>query len=40
MMQRHIELHVNEFTRDLDDKGRKAIETLYHEATALDVIHK
>lgn len=40
VMQSHIELYVNEFTRDLGVDGRKAVETLYREATALGVIPK
>ncbi len=34
----HIELYVNDFTRDLGIDGRKSIETLYREATAAGVI--
>jgi 1,4-dihydroxy-6-naphthoate synthase len=40
VMQSHIELYVNEFTRDLGTDGRKAIETLYREATVAGVIPK
>ena len=40
VMQSHIELYVNEFTRELGIEGRKAVETLYHEATDLGVIPK
>jgi len=40
VMQRHIELYVNEFTRDLGVEGRKAVETLYREATTSGVIPK
>jgi 1,4-dihydroxy-6-naphthoate synthase len=40
VMQSHIELYVNEFTRELGAEGRKAVETLYREATALGVIPK
>jgi len=40
VMQSHIELYVNEFTSDLGTDGRKAVETLYREATALGVIPK
>jgi 1,4-dihydroxy-6-naphthoate synthase len=40
VMASHIELYVNEFTRDLGTEGRKAVETLYREATALGVIPK
>lgn len=40
VMQSHVELYVNEFTRELGIDGRKAVETLYREATALGVIPK
>ena len=40
VMQSHIELYVNEFTRELGTEGRKAVETLYREATTLGVIPK
>jgi 1,4-dihydroxy-6-naphthoate synthase len=40
VMQSHIGLYVNEFTRELDAEGRKAVETLYREATGLGVIPK
>lgn len=40
VMQSHIELYVNEFTRDLGIDGRKAVETLYREATVSGVIPK
>ena len=40
VMQSHIELYVNEFTRELGLDGRNAVETLYREATALGVIPK
>jgi 1,4-dihydroxy-6-naphthoate synthase len=40
VMQSHIELYVNEFTRELGTVGRKAVETLYREATALKIIPK
>jgi len=40
VMQSHIELYVNEFTRELGTEGRKAVERLYREATALGVIPK
>jgi len=40
VMANHIKLYVNEFTRDLGIEGRKAVETLYREATALGVIPK
>ncbi len=38
VMQSHIELYVNEFTRDLGPDGRGAIETLYSEATKHGII--
>lgn len=40
VMHSHINLYVNEFTRDLGIDGRKAVETLYREATALGIIPK
>ena len=40
VMESHIKLYVNEFTRELGSEGRKAVETLYREATALGVIPK
>lgn len=40
VMQNHINLYVNEFTRDLGTGGRKAIETLYREAFKNKVIPK
>jgi 1,4-dihydroxy-6-naphthoate synthase len=40
VMESHIKLYVNEFTRELGTEGRKAVETLYREATALGVIPK
>lgn len=40
VMQNHIKLYVNEFTKDLGVNGRKAVDTLYREATALGVIPK
>ena len=40
VMQSHIALYVNEFTRDLGVGGRKAIETLYREAFQNKVIPK
>ncbi|HEY3389637.1 MAG TPA: 1,4-dihydroxy-6-naphthoate synthase [Prolixibacteraceae bacterium] len=35
-----IKLYVNEFTRELGIEGRKAIETLYREATTIGIIPK
>ena len=40
VMQSHINLYVNEFTRDLGTGGRKAIETLFREAIENKVIPK
>ena len=40
VMESHIKLYVNKFTRELGPEGRKAIETLYHEATDRGVIAK
>jgi 1,4-dihydroxy-6-naphthoate synthase len=40
VMESHIKLYVNEFTRELGTEGRKAVETLYREATVLGVIPK
>lgn len=40
VMQNHINLYVNEFTRDLGAGGHKAIETLYREAFENKVIPK
>jgi len=40
VMQSHIELYVNGFTRELGIEGRKAVERLYHEATATGAIPK
>ena len=38
VMRNHINLYVNRFTQDLGTEGRKAIQTLYHEATVKKVI--
>ena len=40
VMQSHINLYVNEFTRNLGTVGRKAIETLYSEADKNGVLPK
>ena len=40
VMENHIKLYVNEYTRDLGVSGRKAVETLYQEASSLGVIPK
>lgn len=40
VMQNHIELYVNDFTRDLGIKGRKAIEVLYQNAFEKGIIPK
>ncbi len=38
VMQKHIDLYVNSYTRDLGDKGKAAIRKLYSEAYARSVI--
>jgi len=38
VMQKHINLYVNDFTRDLGDRGRKAVRVLYNLAADLNVI--
>lgn len=38
VMYKHIELYVNEYSRELGDKGRNAIETLFERATELNLI--
>jgi 1,4-dihydroxy-6-naphthoate synthase len=38
VMQKHIKLYVNDFTRDLGERGREAIRLLYGMAADLDVI--
>ncbi len=38
IMYKHIELYVNDFTRDLGVNGRKAIEVLYERAVSLGVL--
>jgi len=40
VMESHINLYVNEFTRELGTDGRKAVERLYREATAAGAIPK
>jgi len=40
VMESHIKLYVNEFTRELGPEGRKAVETLYNEATSVNAIPK
>lgn len=40
VMYKHIELYVNDFTRELGVKGRKAIEVLYEKAIALGILPK
>ena len=40
VMNSHIELYVNEFTRELGIEGKKAVEKLYSEATAAGAIPK
>jgi len=38
VMYKHIDLYVNDFSKDLGVDGRKAIEVLYEKATSLGVI--
>ncbi|MFO7851844.1 MAG: menaquinone biosynthesis family protein [Bacteroidota bacterium] len=38
VMQKHIELYVNDFSRELGKAGRDAVMTLYEKAEALNVI--
>ena len=38
VMYKHIELYVNQFTRDLGKEGKKAIKFLYEEATSKGVL--
>ncbi len=38
VMQKHINLYVNEFSRDLGDRGREAIRILYEKAEELKAI--
>ena len=38
VMYKHINLYVNDFTRDLGKNGREAIEKLYERATSLGVL--
>jgi 1,4-dihydroxy-6-naphthoate synthase len=40
VMYKHIELYVNDFTRDLGVNGRKAIEVLYEKAISLGILPK
>jgi 1,4-dihydroxy-6-naphthoate synthase len=40
VMQNHIDLYVNDFTRDLGITGRKAVETLYLEAYKKGILPK
>lgn len=40
VMYKHIELYVNNFTKDLGEDGRKAIESLYERAISLGVLPK
>jgi 1,4-dihydroxy-6-naphthoate synthase len=40
VMYKHIQLYVNNFTRDLGVNGRKAIEILYNKALELNLIRK
>lgn len=38
VMYKHIELYVNDFTRELGENGRKAIKVLYEKAISLGVL--
>jgi 1,4-dihydroxy-6-naphthoate synthase len=38
VMYQHIDLYVNDFTRDLGDEGRRAVEQLFARAHAAGVI--
>jgi 1,4-dihydroxy-6-naphthoate synthase len=38
VMQQHIDLYVNNFTRDLGEEGRNAVKTMFQMATDLKVI--
>ncbi len=40
VMYKHIELYVNEFTRDLRKEGRNAIIELYKRATSIEILPK
>lgn len=40
VMRSHIDLYVNEFTRNLGDEGKQAVRTLYSKAEELDIIPK
>ncbi len=40
VMYKHIELYVNDFTRELGEKGREAVKALYHKAISLGVLSK
>jgi 1,4-dihydroxy-6-naphthoate synthase len=40
VMYKHIELYVNDFTKDLGKDGRKAIKILYERAISLGVLPK
>ncbi|HDZ40485.1 MAG TPA: 1,4-dihydroxy-6-naphthoate synthase [Bacteroidetes bacterium] len=39
VIQKHIKLYVNEFSRDLGARGREAVRTLYNMAADLKIIH-
>ena len=39
VMRKHIDLYVNNFTRNLGEEGKQAIKTLYEEATKNDVVN-
>lgn len=40
VMRSHIDLYVNEFTRNLGDEGKQAVRTLYSKAEELGIIPK
>jgi 1,4-dihydroxy-6-naphthoate synthase len=40
VMRSHIDLYVNEFTRNLGDEGKQAVRTLYSKAEGLGIIPK
>ncbi|GET26116.1 1,4-dihydroxy-6-naphthoate synthase [Prolixibacter sp. NT017] len=40
VMRSHIDLYVNEFTRNLGDEGKQAVQTLYSKAEELGIIPK
>lgn len=40
IMYKHIDLYVNDFTRDLGEKGREAVKVLYDRAISLGILPK